>query len=131
MSGSQSPVNPQYRNTDAPSPGFHIEPGFNLCEAAPSQDSGWSIHLQPGDVVNDRYRIDSLIGQGGMGLVYRIEQVFLGKVLALKILSNSRLSDLSVRRFHHEARAAFAIDHPNLITVHDFGVLDGKIPYRT
>lgn len=55
--------------------------------------------------------------------------MLLGKTLALKILNTSRLSDLSVRRFHHEARAAFAIDHPNLITVHDFGLLEDKIPY--
>ncbi|MBX9951658.1 MAG: protein kinase [Candidatus Obscuribacterales bacterium] len=94
-----------------------------------SADVSSQIILRPGDIVGDRYLIRSMIGQGGMGMVFQIEQVFLGKVLALKTLSNSRLSDSTVRRFQHEARAAFAIDHPNLITVHDFGLLDGKIPY--
>lgn len=106
MSGAQTPVN-----------------------ADLSGDVNSKITLRPGDIVSDRYRICSFIGQGGMGTVFKIEQVFLGKILALKTLNNSRLSDLAVRRFQHEARAVFAIDHPNLITVHDFGLLDDQIPY--
>lgn len=94
-----------------------------------SGDINSKIILSPGDIVSDRYRIHSFIGQGGMGTVFKIEQVFLGKILALKTLNNSGLSDLAVRRFQHEARAVFAIDHPNLITVHDFGLLDDQTPY--
>lgn len=129
MSGSQSPVNSQFqRSADSLSNDEKVskESSFEPDEQ-PFAES--SLMLKRGDIVSDRYRIDSLIGRGGMGSVYKIEQVLLGKTLALKILNTSRLSDLSVRRFHHEARAAFAIDHPNLITVHDFGLLEDKIPY--
>lgn len=129
MSGSQSPVNSQFqRSADSLSnhENSSRESSFEPDEQ-PFAES--SLLLKRGDIVSDRYRIHSLIGRGGMGSVYKIEQVLLGKTLALKILNTSRLSDLSVRRFHHEARAAFAIDHPNLITVHDFGLLEDKIPY--
>ncbi|MCC7531589.1 MAG: serine/threonine protein kinase [Candidatus Melainabacteria bacterium] len=85
--------------------------------------------VQPGQVVGNRYKILSLVACGGMGTVYKVEQVYLGKVLALKVLNTRCVSDLTVRRFQHEARAAFGIDHPNLISVHDFGLLDEKMPF--
>lgn len=85
--------------------------------------------FSPGDIVGERYRVLSLIGQGGMGMVYKVEQIYLGKELALKILHSRSATDVTVRRFHHEARAVFGIDHPSLISVHDFGLLDERIPF--
>lgn len=87
------------------------------------------FRVKPGQVVGNRYKILSLVASGGMGTVYKVEQVYLGKVLALKVLNTRCVSDLTVRRFQHEARAAFGIDHPNLISVHDFGLLDDKVPF--
>lgn len=85
--------------------------------------------LPVGEIVSGRYRILSKIGQGGMGVVYQVEQVFLNKILALKTLETAGNSETAVRRFQIEARTAFAIDHPNLISVHDFGLLENKIPF--
>jgi serine/threonine protein kinase len=85
--------------------------------------------LKAGDIVGERYRVQSLVGYGGMGMVYKVEQIFLGKELALKILHGRSATDVTVRRFQHEARAAFGIDHPNLISVHDFGLLDQRVPF--
>jgi len=93
----------------------------------PGMDS--FVRLKPGDIVGERYRVQSLIGHGGMGMVYKVEQIFLGKELALKILHSRNVTDVTVRRFQHEARAAFGIDHPSLIAVHDFGLLDQRIPF--
>ncbi len=87
------------------------------------------FQVKPGDLVGNRYKILSLIASGGMGIVYKVEQVYLGKILALKVLNASCASDVTVRRFQHEARAAFGIDHPNLISVHDFGLLEDKVPF--
>lgn len=85
--------------------------------------------LSVGEIVSGRYRILSKIGQGGMGIVYQVEQVFLNKILALKTLDAGCNSETAVRRFQIEARTAFAIDHPNLISVHDFGLLEDKTPF--
>lgn len=82
-----------------------------------------------GTIVGGRYRILARCGQGGMGVVYRVEQIFVGKQLALKTICARNLSDASLRRFQVEARAAFAVQHPNVIAVHDFGTLEDGTPF--
>ena len=85
--------------------------------------------MPPGTVLADRYRIISTAGRGGMGLVYKVEQIFIRKILALKTIDQVNLSDMAVRRFQHEARATFAVSHANIVCVHDFGLLDEKTPF--
>ncbi len=85
--------------------------------------------FQRDQVLGGRYRVLSLLGKGGMGIVYRVEQIFLGKELALKTIDKYLLSDITIRRFQAEARAAFAVDHPNIISVNDFGLLDDQTPF--
>lgn len=62
-------------------------------------------------------------------MVYRVEQVYLGIELALKTINKSSLTENAVRRFQGEARAVFALNHPNVISVHDFGLLDDETPF--
>lgn len=81
------------------------------------------------EILGGRYRVISLLGRGGMGVVYRVEQIFLGKELALKTIDRHLMSDITVRRFQAEARAAFAVDHPNLVAVHDFGLFEDQTPF--
>ncbi|MFN8555388.1 MAG: serine/threonine-protein kinase [Candidatus Obscuribacterales bacterium] len=81
------------------------------------------------DIVGGRYRIISLIGRGGMGVVYKAEQIFLGKELALKTIDSASRSEIAIRRFQAEARAVFAVNHPNIVAVHDFGLLDDQTPF--
>jgi serine/threonine protein kinase len=83
----------------------------------------------PGAVLAERYRIISTAGRGGMGLVYKVEQIFINKILALKTIDRRDLSDIAVRRFQHEARATFAVSHPNIVCVHDFGLLNDTTPF--
>lgn len=64
-----------------------------------------------------------------MGVVYKVEQIFLGKELALKTIDRQLMSDITVRRFQAEARAAFAVDHPNIVAVHDFGLFEDDTPF--
>jgi len=72
------------------------------------------------------YRILSLIGAGGMGEIYLAQDERLGRKIALKLLPASFTQDQErVRRFEQEARAASALNHPNIITIHEIGQVDG------
>jgi len=83
-----------------------------------------------GQMLGGKYEVISLLGKGGMGTVYRVQQVFLNEELALKVLDNRRESDgVHMRRFQQEAKAAYSLSHPNLVKVHDFGLLDNGQPY--
>jgi serine/threonine-protein kinase len=69
-----------------------------------------------------RYRVTARIGRGGMGEVYRAEDTSLGRPVALKVLRREFLGDRDRRaRFEHEARAASALNHPNILVVHEIG----------
>jgi serine/threonine protein kinase len=78
-----------------------------------------------GTILADKYEILSICGRGGMGLVYKAKQQLIDRIVAIKVLKADLLADeQSVKRFQLEARAASRLKHPNVITVHDFGVVD-------
>jgi Tol biopolymer transport system component len=75
------------------------------------------------------YEILSPLGAGGMGEVYRARDTRLGREVAVKILPSTFSEDADrLRRFEGEARAASALNHPNILTIHDFGS-EGAAPY--
>ena len=74
------------------------------------------------------YEILAPLGAGGMGEVYRARDAKLGREIAIKVLSGATASDSDRRqRFELEARAASALNHPNILTVHDVGEADGTV----
>lgn len=82
-----------------------------------------------GDVLDGRYRVESVLGSGGMGVVYRVTQMFVDKEFALKTLAKGQISEVKIRRFQQEARAVFALDHPNIVAVKDFGIIEDMTPF--
>jgi len=78
--------------------------------------------MQVGTLLNNRYRIDALLGEGGMGIVYKAHDTILNRPVALKVLSSELTQDPDrVARFQQEARAASALNHPNILTIHELG----------
>src|SRR5580693_4715654 len=90
--------------------------------------AGPSPSLSVGDVVAERYRIDAVLGEGGMGIVYRAEHLHLHKAHALKVLLPewSSMPEI-VARFEREAVTAGHIESPHVAAATDFGRLsDGS-----
>jgi serine/threonine kinase PknH len=75
-----------------------------------------------------KYRIDGLLGQGGMGEVYQAYDTDKGRTVALKILSDQLTQDETFRtRFRRESRAAAILQEPHVIPIHDWGEIDGSL----
>jgi eukaryotic-like serine/threonine-protein kinase len=83
-----------------------------------------------GRVFDSKYRLDELLGGGGMGTVYRATHLLIDRPVALKVLSQRFVGDQTAQqRFRREARAAGRMQHPNAVTVTDFGATDDGYLY--
>lgn len=86
--------------------------------------------IEPGTVLEDKYRLDSLIGQGNFGAVYRATHLTLDRPVAVKLLdANLQPGDESVARFQQEGISACRIQHPNAVAIMDFSLTAEGIPF--
>ena len=90
----------------------------------PSRDEG---RFAAGMLIAERYRIISLLGRGGMGEVFRADDLTLGQPVALKFLPDSMIDKSMLERFRNEVRIARRISHPNVCRVYDIGETDNQV----
>ena len=83
----------------------------------------------PGTAIGG-YRLEHLLGEGGMGTVYRAQDTKLHRAVAIKFLSTDPAEASARRRFQREARLASSLNHPHILTVHDTGEFDGRQYHR-
>ena len=89
-----------------------------------------SRDLDPGTVIRGKYRIERLLGRGGMGTVYLAEHILLSRLRALKFISTDLSQDPRfLKRFRHEAQAASELHHPNVVQVLDLDQAEDGSPY--
>jgi len=106
--------------SDAPS--FMANP--NPISAAPISDALLGRHIE------GKYRIDSKLGAGGMGAVYRAHRLLIGDEVAVKILHPQHVSEpQATERFRREAQAAARLKHANAVSIYDFGVTSDGLVY--
>jgi hypothetical protein len=102
-------------------------PREQMSRSATSFESIDNARFVPGAILAERYRIVGLLGRGGMGEVYRADDLKLGQAVALKFLPDHLMSDgAALARFHREVRVARQVSHKNVCRVYDIGEIDGR-----
>jgi serine/threonine protein kinase len=99
-------------------------------EQKPAGDSEYHANPMIGKVIAGKFEIISFLGAGGMSIVYKARHLQLGKIYALKILQTERLQvQKDIHRFQKEAQAATSLNHPNIVSVREYGIDDDSHPY--
>ncbi len=106
---------------ECPRCGACFDRGTNVC---PSDGAELLPTLPVARTIAGKYRLERLIGRGGMGAVYEAEDLGIGRRVAVKVLrAHAFGNETSMRRFRREARILGAISQRNIVTVHDYGTL--------
>jgi eukaryotic-like serine/threonine-protein kinase len=117
-------------NPPTPAPGTSSQPKPGPLDrtatahpVTPSTAKSLTTTLEPGQVLAQRYRVQRMLGKGGMGAVYLADDEVLGELVALKVISSAFAADeqAMVARFRREAAAARKVSSPNVIRIHDLG----------
>ena len=82
-----------------------------------------------GDILDEKYRIESKIGQGGCGVVFQATHLELNRPVAIKVLHNAPKDSQALARFRVEGIASCRVQHPNAVSVFDFCAVDQRLPY--
>ncbi len=99
-------------------------------ECCPADGRLLALSLPVARTIDGRYRLERLLGTGGMGAVYEARDLRLERMVAVKILLGRAFGQpAALRRFHREARATARLNHPNIVALYDYGSLEGEGAY--
>lgn len=95
-----------------------------------NSDDGTAV-LHIGRTIEGKYRLDAVIGTGGMGSVYRATRLLIGDLVAIKLLHHESVSGIqeASERFRREAQAAARLKHPNAVSMYDYGITSDGLIY--
>ena len=112
---------------DCPVCGLCFGSGVETC---PQDDTPLTMSLPVERLIAERYRLEKVIGRGGVAVVYLASDLHLGRRVAIKVLAGSVIGDSqSILRFEREARVAAQLIHPNIVVTHDFGETASGCPF--
>lgn len=123
-----------YTGTDAPPPALQRCPvcGLDVPQSVtkcPNDGTKLTHTLGEGRKIVGNYEFLEFIGSGGMGVIYKAHHPVLKRLVAIKMLHSHLMTDSIVKRFQQEAEAVSGLSHPNIISVHDFGLSEHGQPY--
>jgi len=126
LEGATIAPSPEPRKPPSPRPSARTPRAPSSSNPLTSSDPISGGRFAPGQIIAQRYRVVALAGRGGMGEVYRAEDLTLGQVVALKFLPEALSQDAAaLTRFHAEVRTARQVSHPNVCRMFDIGEADG------
>jgi tRNA A-37 threonylcarbamoyl transferase component Bud32 len=99
--------------------------------AGPSPANADAFTLKTGDIVDDKYQIIRVLGEGGMGAVYKAKHMLLHKDVAFKTFKTANSDQEAILRFQREAQALAKLNNANVVQVFDYGVTKHNLPYYT
>jgi hypothetical protein len=112
---------------ECPRCGACYDSGTSVCER---DGAALTLTLPVARVIDGKYRLQRLIGRGGMGAVYEARDLRLGREVAVKVMLGAEFGqEAALSRFRREAQAVARLSHPNIVTLHDFGELEGGGAY--
>ena len=104
---------------ECPSCGTCFDSGATNCAKCGSE---LTLTLPVERTIDGKYRLEQLLGKGGMGAVYHATDLRLDRKVAVKIITGKSFGDqAALRRFEREARASAKLNHPNIVSVYDYG----------
>jgi len=112
---------------ECPVCGACYDSGAEICDR---DGNALTLTLPVARTIDGKYRLDQLIGRGGMGAVYEARDLRLNREVAVKVMLGGGFGhDTALRRFRREAQAVARLNHPNIVALHDFGELEGGGAY--
>ena len=112
---------------ECPTCGACFDSSVETCD---KDESELSLSLPVERTIDGKYRLERLIGKGGMGAVYRATDLRLDRNVAIKIMLGGMFGDpLALRRFEREARTSARLNHPNIIAIYDYGAIGSEGAY--
>jgi len=124
------------RQTQALSQSFTLKNGLPVEFSASNHESLFftsarEAKFSPGTILDAKYRLTSLLGEGGMGAVYLAHHLMLKKDVALKTIHSNQLSVDALERFEREVKSVAALQNPYVVQIFDFGLGEDNQPYYT